>query len=202
MFSFKELLSSLTPLFTAAIVIVVSPIVKELIPSAVQNYLVSIHGKYFFKPQFTLLIEEERGAGNQIYEAAATYLRSKIDVDSSDLKCLKVRKSPRQQGPTVDMVTGQVVMDSFGDINWLKWKLCEEKSEDVDDRSTYFELSFEKKFKEVMPNSYLPHIICMKHGRGTKGAAPTSDAAGHGDAPGTPLPARSAASCHVDSTCF
>ena len=39
-----------------------------------------------------------------------------------------------------------------------------------------------------MPNSYLPHIISMKHGRGTKGAAPTSDAAGRGDAPGTPLP--------------
>ncbi|XP_050261644.1 AAA-ATPase At2g18193-like [Quercus robur] len=158
MFSFKELLSSLTPLFTAAIVIVLSPIVKELIPSADKNYLVSIYGKYFFTPQFTLLIEKERG-GNQIYETAATYLRSKIAVGSSDLKCLKVRKTPRQQGPTVDIVTGQVVMDSFKDINWLKWKLCQEKSEDVDDRKTYFELSFEKKFKEVVLKSYLPHVI-------------------------------------------
>lgn len=35
----------------------------------------------------------------------------------------------------------------------------------------------------------------MKHGRG-------SDAAGHNDALGTPLPARPAASCHMDSTCF
>ena len=42
----------------------------------------------------------------------------------------------------------------------------------------------------------------MKHGCGTRGAAPASDAAGRSDAIGTPLPARPAASCHVDSTCF
>ena len=41
-----------------------------------------------------------------------------------------------------------------------------------------------------------------KHGRGTGGAAPASDAAGRGDAQGTPLPARPAASGHVDPTWF
>ena len=39
-----------------------------------------------------------------------------------------------------------------------------------------------------------------KHGRGTGGAAPASNAAGRGDAQGTPLPARPAASGHVDPT--
>ena len=37
----------------------------------------------------------------------------------------------------------------------------------------------------------------MKHGRGTKGATPASDAAGSGDMRGMPLPARPIASCHV-----
>uniref|UniRef100_A0A7N2LAM1 Translation initiation factor 5A C-terminal domain-containing protein n=1 Tax=Quercus lobata TaxID=97700 RepID=A0A7N2LAM1_QUELO len=37
----------------------------------------------------------------------------------------------------------------------------------------------------------------MKHGRGTRGAAPVSDTAGRGDAQGMPLPARPAASRHV-----
>ena len=37
----------------------------------------------------------------------------------------------------------------------------------------------------------------MKHGRGTRGATPTSDVAGRDDAQGTPLPARPAASCHM-----
>ena len=155
-----ELLSSLTPLFTAAIVLVLTPMVKEYIPSAVQNYLVSIYGKYFFTPQFTLVIEEGRGfGGNQIYQAAATYLRSKIVVDSSDLKCLKVSKTSRQQRPTVDIVMGQAVMDSFQDINWLKWRLCAEKDKNGDVLSTYYQLSFEKKFKEVVLESYLPHVI-------------------------------------------
>ena len=36
-----------------------------------------------------------------------------------------------------------------------------------------------------------------KHGRGARGAAPASDAARRGDARGTLLPARRAASCHV-----
>ena len=36
-----------------------------------------------------------------------------------------------------------------------------------------------------------------KHGRGTGGAAPASDAVGRGDAQGTPLPARPTASGRV-----
>ena len=37
----------------------------------------------------------------------------------------------------------------------------------------------------------------MKHERGTRGAAPASDAAGRSNAQGTPLPTRPAASCRV-----
>ena len=116
MFSFMELLSSLKPLFTAAIVIVPSPIGQELIP-VVKKYLVSICGKYFFTPQLTLLIEEKCGiSSNQIYEAATTYLRSKID-DSSNLNRLRVCQTSNRQGLTVHIVIGQVVMDSFQGIN-------------------------------------------------------------------------------------
>ena len=123
MLTFMELLSSLTALFTAAIVLVLSPIVTEQIPSAVKKYLVSIYEKYFFTPQLTLLFEEKCGiSSNQIYEAAATYLRSKID-DSSNLNRLRVSKTSRQEGTNVDIAMGQTVMDSFQDIK-LKWKLC------------------------------------------------------------------------------
>ena len=112
--------------------IVLTPIVQELIPSAVKNYLVSICGKHFFMPQLTLLIEEKCGiSSNQIYEAAATYLRSKID-DSSNLNRLRVSKTSKQQGLTADIVIGQSIMDSFQDINWLKWKLCAKKKKNKD----------------------------------------------------------------------
>ena len=45
-------------------------------------------------------------------------------------------------------------------------------------------------------------VLSRKHGRGTRGAAPASDTAGRGDTQGTPLPARPAATCHVDPTWF
>ena len=43
MFTFREMFTSLAPFFTAAVVIVLSPFVKEHIPSAVSNYLVSMY---------------------------------------------------------------------------------------------------------------------------------------------------------------
>ena len=45
-------------------------------------------------------------------------------------------------------------------------------------------------------------VLSRKHGRGTRGAAPASDTAGRGDTQGTPLPARPAATCHMDPTWF
>ena len=114
-----KLLSSLKPLFTAAIVIVLTPMGQALIPCVVKNYPFSISGKYFhfFTPQLSLLIKEKCGiSSNQIYEAAATYLRSKIG-DSSNLNHLRVSKTSKQQGLTADIVISQSVMDSFQDIN-------------------------------------------------------------------------------------
>ena len=158
MLTFMELLSSLTALFTAAIVLVLSPIVTEQIPSAVKKYLVSIYEKYFFTPQLTLLFEEKCGiSSNQIYGAATTYLRSKIG-DSSNIKRLRVSKTSRQEGSKVDIAMGQTVMDSFQDIK-LKWKLCGQTDKGGLVRLKYFELSFETKFKEVVLESYIPHII-------------------------------------------
>ena len=43
MFTFREMFTSLAPFFTAAVVIVLSPFVKEHIPSAVSDYLVSMY---------------------------------------------------------------------------------------------------------------------------------------------------------------
>ena len=51
MFTFMELLTSLSPFFTAAAVIVLSPIVKERIPEVVRNFLFSIYEKCLCMPQ-------------------------------------------------------------------------------------------------------------------------------------------------------
>ena len=43
MFTFREMFTSLAPFFTAAVVIVLTPFVKEHIPLAVSDYLVSMY---------------------------------------------------------------------------------------------------------------------------------------------------------------
>ena len=104
-----------------------------------------------------LITEENCGMDrNQIYEAATTYLRT-IIRDSTSPKFLKASKTIKQKRATADIVVGESVIDSFGRIKTLKWKSCAEKDVDGDDLR-YFVLSFGKKFKEFVLDSYLSHV--------------------------------------------
>ena len=93
---------------------------------------------------------------NQMNDATSTYLRATI-VDSS--KYLNVGKTGREERPTFDMVPGAEVIDSFQGIKGLKWKWHAEKGTNGRERRRYFTLSFNKKFKEVVLESYLSDII-------------------------------------------
>ena len=121
MFSLKELLPSLTTLLSAAFVMLVSPVVKELIPPVIRDYLFGI-----FRRRFTFIIKE------------------KCDLDRSDsTKCLEASKTFRQKKRTFDIAMGEEVLDRFRHIE-LKWKLMEEGEGDIikQNHQTFFELSF------------------------------------------------------------
>ncbi|KAK7819645.1 aaa-atpase [Quercus suber] len=142
MFSLKELLPSLKTLLSAAFVMLVSPVVQELIPPVIRDYLFAI-----FRRRFTLIIKEKCGLDrNEIFEAATTYLRTKVTSDST--KCLEASKTIRQKKPTFDVAMGQEVLDRFGNIE-LKWKLMEKG-----DQSDHV-----KKDRQIVRESYLPEII-------------------------------------------
>ena len=84
---------------------------KNLLPSSFLNNLFSIYEEYFCTPEITLFFRTDCGlSGNQMYDVALTYLRTKI-VDSS--KYLNVGKTVRQERPTFDIVPGAEVIDSF-----------------------------------------------------------------------------------------
>ncbi|KAK9989298.1 hypothetical protein SO802_029537 [Lithocarpus litseifolius] len=154
MLTFMEMLTSL---ITAAGVIVLCPLVKGLIPSSFLNNLFSIYEEYFCTPEITLFFRTDCGlSDNQMYDVASTYLRTKI-VDSS--KCLNVGKTVRQERSTFDIVPGAEVIDSFQGIKGLKWKLHVEKGFDGRECRRYFTLSFDKKLKEVVLESYLAEVI-------------------------------------------
>uniref|UniRef100_A0A7N2N178 COP9 signalosome complex subunit 3 N-terminal helical repeats domain-containing protein n=1 Tax=Quercus lobata TaxID=97700 RepID=A0A7N2N178_QUELO len=84
--------------------------------------------------------------------------------------------------------------------------ILEEDTSEVDHLDDFFLYCYnggmicigQRHFREVLE---LLHNVCylytMKHGRGTGGVAPASNAAGRGNARGTPLPTRPAVSCHV-----
>ena len=156
MFSFMEMLKSLAPFFTAAVVIVLSPFVKEHIPSAVSNYLVSMYQMWlsrFSTPQVTVVIEKR---GNQIYEAARAHLRTQLS-NSTKPKRFKVNKQDGQNKSTIDVVMDEEVTDIFNGIS-LKWKLCADPSDDPHYKKI-FELSFDKGFEKIVLESYLPDIL-------------------------------------------
>ncbi|KAK9989276.1 hypothetical protein SO802_029515 [Lithocarpus litseifolius] len=91
-----------------------------------------------------------------MYDVASTYLRTKV-ADTS--KCLNVGKTVRQERPTFDIVPGAEVIDSFQGITGLKWKSHIEKGFEGYERLRYFTLSFDKKLKEVVLESYLADVI-------------------------------------------
>ncbi|XP_075672951.1 AAA-ATPase At3g50940-like [Castanea sativa] len=163
MFTLMEVLKSLAPWFTAAIVVVLSPMVKDHIPVVVSNYLFSIYEDYFYS-RLTFTNIEEYGdiTRDQIYEAATIYLRKKIN-DSAEAKRFICRKTLKQNKPICDIAREDAVIDNFRGIR-LEWKLREEKTgyqnqlQPPPDKN-FFQLTFDKRFKKDVVESYLPYVI-------------------------------------------
>ncbi|KAM3695857.1 hypothetical protein ACJW31_07G166300 [Castanea mollissima] len=163
MFTLTEVLKSLAPWFTAAIVVVLSPMVKDHIPVVVSNYLFSIYEDYFYS-RLTFTNIEEYGdiTRDQIYEAATIYLRKKIN-DSAEAKRFICRKTLKQNKPICDIAREEAVTDNFRGIR-LEWKLCEERTghqiqlQPPPERN-FFQLTFDKRFKKDVVESYLPYVI-------------------------------------------
>ncbi|XP_023908028.1 AAA-ATPase At3g50940 [Quercus suber] len=170
MFIIMEMLKSLAPYFTAAVVIVLSPFAKERIPVEVSNYLVSTFKKWlarFSTPEVTVVIEE-RGdlTSNQIYKAARAYLRTLIHDstkltlvwDSTKPRRFKVSKEDRQKESIIDVVKDVHVIDNFREIT-LKWGLRTEREEGSGIIKKCFELSFDKGYETDVLESYLADIV-------------------------------------------
>ena len=163
MFTLMEVLKSLAPWFTAAVVVVLSPTVKDRIPFAVSNYLFSIYQDYFF-PRLTVIIEEKGDfTSDQIYEAATTYLRKKIN-DSPKPKRFRCRETFKQNKPICDIAREEEVFDNFENIR-LKWKLHEERTghlqlqlQTLPDKKL-FELNFDKRYEKDVLETYLPYVL-------------------------------------------
>ncbi|XP_022775339.1 protein HYPER-SENSITIVITY-RELATED 4-like [Durio zibethinus] len=155
----------------AATVMLVRSIAQEFLPYEIKDYFFFGIRKIFnrFSSTLTVVIDEFNGlVYNQIYEAAEIYLGSKISPSSQRFK---VSKPEKENKFVVTMERNEEMVDIYNGVKF-NWVLVCKQVESArhfhnprDINSTLksevrsFELSFSKKHKEMVLNSYLPHIV-------------------------------------------
>lgn len=150
----------------ATSVMLVRSMANDLIPPPIRGYLLSTF-RFFFKPRspfLTFVIDESTGiARNQVYDAAEAYLCTKV---SPNTERLKVSKTPKEKDLTIKLEKGEKIVDHYEGIG-LTWRfICMEAEKNephnpFQSRSEkrFFELSFLKKHKETILESYVPYIL-------------------------------------------
>lgn len=134
----------------------------DIIPPELRSYIAKLFAFFFALPapsNLTVTVDELCGlTPNEVYSAAEIYLHTKI---SSKTERLKVSKTPRQKTFTISMEKGEEITDFFEGIQ-LKWKyIHEEPRENHGSAKKYFELCFNKKFKDKVMEVYLPYVIAQ-----------------------------------------
>ena len=164
MFPLKEMQSTASTLFSAyasfaASMMMIRSMANEVIPPELRSYLNSAF-HYLFNPlssTLTLVIDEYCGmARNQVFDSAEIYLRTKISPTTDRLR---VSKSSRQKHFAVAIEKSEKVVDRFDNVQ-LKWYyVCPEPNNGHAIEKRCFELTFNKKFKDKVFESYLPYIL-------------------------------------------
>ncbi|XP_043719870.1 protein HYPER-SENSITIVITY-RELATED 4-like isoform X2 [Telopea speciosissima] len=155
----------------AASAMLVRTIMRDFLPHEVQDYIFSGLRKLInnFSSQQTIVIEEfDELTNNQIYEAVEIYLGNK--VSPSNRQTLRISKSDKEKNIKIAMGRNEEIVDTFDGIQF-KWRLvCRQVESKVfhnprDLNSTFrseirsFEFNFHKKYKDMVFDSYLPHIL-------------------------------------------
>ncbi|VFR01194.1 unnamed protein product [Cuscuta campestris] len=153
----------------------------QFVPASVRYYFYKLFMRWFgeiSKPQpdiFSLIIPEKNDMNrNEVFAACQIYLCSKMN-DSAD--CLEVSKATNEDTMSYKLVTGVTFFDTFEGVG-LNWTLNSTSSNEDDGGDSsdhnkvqkrpshspvignmYFSLSFDKKHKKKICDSYLPFVI-------------------------------------------
>jgi len=163
MFDTKPLVSAM------ASIVLMRTITNELIPhELLQFFQAGLHRLFRqSSAQFTIIIEEFQGmARNQVFDAAEAYLGTKA---TASVERVKVSKSGDRKELSFNIDRNEEVIDVFEGIS-VKWRLiCIEvdssRIRSYDDNSSAvleirsYELTFHKKHKNKIIDSYLPYVM-------------------------------------------
>ncbi|KAI0523484.1 hypothetical protein KFK09_005879 [Dendrobium nobile] len=136
-------------------------LINECLPSELRSLVSSSKAKLFsrFSTEHTIIIQQTEGlTPNELYDAASTYLRTKISLR---MKRLRASKSEDNNNIIVSLDDGEGLADIFQGAEY-KWKLVSEEKESPRGgaiKIKWYELSFHNKYKEITLNAYFPHIL-------------------------------------------
>ena len=163
---FSKDLPSPTSFFTAyasmaGYMMMIRSMAHELIPAPIQDFIYSSLRSLFHRSSSTTLTltidDDNMGMHNEIYQAAQTYLSTKISPEAARLR---ISKGHRDKHVNLYLSDGETVNDVYQNVE-LKWRFVTDRGDkkgDDDVRSEYFELSFDKKHRDLVINSYVPYI--------------------------------------------
>ncbi|KAH0466783.1 hypothetical protein IEQ34_004021 [Dendrobium chrysotoxum] len=149
----------------AASAMLARTVINEFLPSELRSLAsMGIH-KLFgrLSAEQTIIIRQTEGLNsNELYDAASSYLRTKI---SPTMKRLRASKSEDKNKVVITFDVDEEIIDIFQGAEY-KWKLTSQ--EETQSNSRYgetsiqvrlFELKFHSKYKDVMLNNYFSHIL-------------------------------------------
>ena len=154
----------------AASAMLIRTITNEFIPPEVLNFFTSqLHDlKRYFSSQLTIVIEEFQGMSrNQVYEAAEAYLGTKATLSAHRVKASK-SEDDKKLAFSVDK--NEEFHDDYEGVE-VRWKLScvyvqstgnrhpNDMNASLRSEVRSYELSFHKKHKDMIFNSYLPYVL-------------------------------------------
>ncbi|KAK8629777.1 hypothetical protein V6N13_078605 [Hibiscus sabdariffa] len=155
----------------AATAILARSVAQEFVPYELRDYVFSKIKKFLlsFTSDITLVIQEFDGLNdNLLYKAAKVYLEPTIPPDTKRIRLAM----PKKQGKiSFSLEHSEQIVDNFNGIQ-VKWRSVSKnyppKNASPPDpynpvllsgETRCFELSFHKKHKETILNSYMQHIL-------------------------------------------
>ncbi|EOA22330.1 hypothetical protein CARUB_v10002937mg [Capsella rubella] len=148
---------------------IIRPMINTIIPRPVQNFVVSYLKSLAGSRSSTLTLTIDQLSSmyihDDLYNAAEAYLSTKVSPTSVRLT---MARDPKEKKVKLYLSDGEVVSDVYNGVK-LKWKFFASKNKNtmVDEYGNryhgnfnreYFELSFDKKHRDLVVNSYIPYV--------------------------------------------
>lgn len=152
----------------AASAMLIRGIVDDLLPERVHIYFSTVFHNLsrYISNQLTVLIDEFQGLSrNKLFVAADAYLSTRM---TPSVRKIRVAKGDDEKTLAVTMDRNERIVDVFENVQ-MTWQmvcrqgLCHKEPQNCGETSKMevrsYELSFNKKYRDMVLNSYLPYVL-------------------------------------------